>query len=1182
MYSVLYIGAIIGGIVFTVLLFLFYRMSGRLYGRTLSQWIDRTRKKNDEISAEKLFNIRKKFEALAHDVLKHRLLGLASLIEEIRDELKKTPQLPPEKIDLYRIEFFRLVGLKNGLEERLWTRWQRGIIEIYSYANKNILAPPLDPMFQDTARLLIAMRAILIGFVDDERFDNQFIERITNLPFEKCVSLYPTCIELSHACQMVINPDTIVRRAIDMLTTQAHRGDSGEKIQFYATVNRQLLCPAPTNTLVMCMTRLLDNALNIGDTTALDIEISTDEFTGESFLIIKIYDASEHIPSAGEYGSGLRGIQQGVSSFDGGFQYRLETRDAFKKAAVISFPVSEYADFTVTHQKFYVGVLTTLSLGVIIFGLVFSALYVLGGPPVGFAGKGDNITEFTVAAGEELVIPLCEGGRNVRVETQSVNEVCFADNCSFANVLNALEPCTRSVDDPDCPGEIRWTPQFTDGLRQGKNYELTIHCIAEGMPPSEDLQRIRVIVTRPNSAPKVIVTQLYNETRGGILYVEKNKTLKVGATDKLILRAMAADDDADLITYRLRQPDGQTVVSNDGVFHLKADWSPFATSTFELEISDNIAPPVTIPIILEADKLHPIELRSISLWSKDKSNRVSCDGSDNSRICYITENISNILEVDMWFDPLLPRIRPVIELQIPDNQEGLSIHESETNAKNYTQIGDQWELYLTNNNHIVGFIELINIEKTDVPGLLKYTFNYFAPHSNNELVSLFMNFSVREPTGRLPELNASLFFAKKFTNNDAFSLSTRHISLREYYQDEQQKEALASVWVYPTQGNTSMTVPTIGAITCQNPAFESAFEKPVVRDHHNAWKIDFKLKRGCIPGLSMDLNEKTRLCAVDIQYDSEHPQSNALWMILEPRSCEPSIDELTLVSSKEELAKNAYKWQFHITDTDGDVDINQIDMLGISHYEMIFEKKKDTIGSDYWGFVSFSLECNMPDINHIRQKTAIRVRDKDDHEIIKKINIPLSCDSLVSTPDGQTSFEVDEHTHLEIPLIHDKDVKLTLSSRFGAIIDDKFVWDASCIYGKGPHSVEIRTESASRYGKPFQFDLWVNHCQPHFSLMLDTQPYDTQTPVFLPVGSKRRLTIKSDTAKGDFTIMPGSEAAMPTIQLSEIDSETGWAYDLECDTPGVVETLRFDIESREDQSSAVIDPIGVRVYCLEP
>ena len=702
------------------------------------------------------------------------------------------------------------------------------------------------------------------------------------------------------------------------------------------------------------------------------------------------------------------------------------------------------------------------------------------------------------------------------------------------------------------------------------------------MPPSEDLQRIRIIVTRPNSAPKLVVTQLYNETRGEILYIEKSKTLKVGATDQLVLRTMAVDDDADLITYRLRQPNGQTIVSNDGVFHLTADWSPFATSTFELEISDNIASTTTIPIILEADKLHPIELRSMNLWSKDKTNRMSCDGTDNSRICYITENISNILEAELWFDPLLPRVRPIIDIQIPDNPEGVSIRASDTNAQNYTQVGDQWELYWSDNNQIVGFFELINIEKTDVQGIVRYTFNYFAPHANNELASLFMSASVREQTGRLPELNASLFFANKIANNDAFSLSTRHISLREYQQDEQQKEAMASVWLYPTQGNKSIAVPVIGAITCQNPAFESAFEKPVIRDHHNAWRMDFKLKRGCIPGLSMDLNEKSRLCVADIQYDSEHPQSNALWMILEPRSCEPSMDELTLVSSKDELEHNIYKYNFHITDTDGDVDINQIDMLGISHYEMIFEKKKGSIGSDYSGVLSFSLECNMPDINHIRQKAAIRVRDKDGHEIIKKLNIPLSCDSLVSTPNGQTSFEVDEHTHLDIPLIHDRDVKLTLNSRFGSIINDTFVWDASCIYGKGPHLVEIRTESALRYGKPFQFEIWVNHCQPHFSLMVDKQPYDTQTPIFVPVGTKRRLSIKSDTSGDEFMIVPMSEAAMPIVQLTENHSGDDWAYDLECDTPGMVETLTFDIESRDDAVPSAIEPISIRVYCVEP
>ena len=86
MFSITYISALAGVILLGGFQVLMYSHMGRFYGHTLSEWIERTRRKNDEFSAEKLLNVRKRLEIMAHDILKHRLLGLASLVQEIKLE----------------------------------------------------------------------------------------------------------------------------------------------------------------------------------------------------------------------------------------------------------------------------------------------------------------------------------------------------------------------------------------------------------------------------------------------------------------------------------------------------------------------------------------------------------------------------------------------------------------------------------------------------------------------------------------------------------------------------------------------------------------------------------------------------------------------------------------------------------------------------------------------------------------------------------------------------------------------------------------------------------------------------------------------------------------------------------------------------------------------------------------
>ena len=105
--SILYIGAILGIILFGAGMIAFYVNSGRFYGRTLANWVLKTRSKNDESSAEKLIYIKKHLEVLAHDILKHRLFGLDTLTKEMRPYFDKSnpnnvigKEFPPELIAL--------------------------------------------------------------------------------------------------------------------------------------------------------------------------------------------------------------------------------------------------------------------------------------------------------------------------------------------------------------------------------------------------------------------------------------------------------------------------------------------------------------------------------------------------------------------------------------------------------------------------------------------------------------------------------------------------------------------------------------------------------------------------------------------------------------------------------------------------------------------------------------------------------------------------------------------------------------------------------------------------------------------------------------------------------------------------------------------------------------------------
>lgn len=1176
MLSFSYITAIVLTLISGALFVLLLLHSGRFYGVTLSAWVDRSRRRKDEYTAEKLQKIRKHLEVLAHDVLKHRLLGLASLISEMKAETdngRKIQELPESRLDTYRSEFFRLCGLKAHSEERLWNRWIDSFRDIFKYVSRNIIVPLADPMFSAASRELMALRSMVAMTVDRERSNSSFAENLIRLKFEKCVDVYPKVLELAQACQMVIEPEQIVQKAIDSVALQTKRADIADHVHVYHHVTDKLLCPAASRTLVMCLTRLLDNALEIGTDAAIDVVLDVDAFTGISTLIFKIYDTDETIPKPSEYGMGIRGIRQSISGFDGGFQYRAETRDSFKKAAILSFPVSAYSDFTVSHismiGRFAMCLLTFVLFALTIIGL----LYVLGGPPVQFAGEGQSIVEFSVTAGETLEIPLCTGGRNVRVEVENVNDACIADNCTFGHILQGLVPCAHSLQDPGCPGVIRWTPEYDDGQRQGKNYELVIRCIAEGPPQGEDIQRIRVLVTRPNSEPKIILSQLVNETRGELIHLTKDRPAKVGVTDHLMLRVTASDADADSLTYRLRSPDGSVKVSSNGIFWLEQSWSSFATSVFELEVTDNIAPPVVEKIMLEADMLHAIELRAMGFRKSGSSVREACEGTSESRVCHLSDTQINTLDVQLWFDPLQRRVRPILEV-LPYDIQNIEIRCSNCSG-NETHTGTVWEIYSRQAHQLIGFFELINIEKMQADGLYTFTFKLTSTPMTQVLANLAIHLNVSEFTRRMPSLNAFVIFSRNSELYAPVSFSSRHLSLREYERDEDEVYAHATTWIYPTQGNRSTEAPRFGEIVCQTPEFAAAFEKPQVRSVNNAWKIDFALRRGCIPGLNMDLQGKQRLCAVDVQFGSDQVKSDAIWLMLEPRSCAPKIESLSLISSREERAANQFKWRFSIIDTDGDLPLQSIEIGGVELYALDIAETYGVPGNAYVGMLSISPSCTD---TFLSSKIVLRAHDSDNNTVEKQLQFQPNCPPLVSTENGRTEFRVDEHQHLVIPLHHDSDVKLQLQSRFGTLTDDGFEWDASCGYGKGPHRVEIRTEAPSRFGRPLVLSVSVDHCKPQFDLFLDNDAISAGSQIILPVGEAHEVMLVSEQDVLDpEAVWMKSAHISDDFSLLQSELPNGWQFAISCTKPDVLGVLEIILESSDDGE---LEPIRLPVHCV--
>lgn len=1173
---------VITGILLLIVL-AFYLNINHFVGPTLSQWIDKIRLKPDAASANMLKHVRHHLEILAHDVLKHRFLGLQSLALNIQKKADKDGRitLTPEQLDDLREEVFRLCGVRSAPNDRLWQKWRDTFGEINHITRRKLLSPFVDPTLKWTTYVMFRLRRMLSLYITEDRAEAFTPETLNKLGLEKCGDVYSKILLLTECCGMVIDVQMIVQNALDLLSAQTGRQDALKQIEISDIPKEQWLCPAAPQTLTRCILRILDNAMSQKGRVMICAQITKDDLIGQTYLTFRIYDTNASIPEPIQYGLGLRGVLQEITEFEGGFRFRLEEKGEYRKAAILSIPVTPYKPVQVERMKNWRRVVFVLANALSLFLIILTISRIIGGPPVEFAGVGTPIIEFPIEVGHELVIPLCKGGTHVRATLDiDENAACWEGNCSLYSVLEELKACATDITAPACPNELRWTPQFEDGQRLGKSYELTVNCISDGPPKSETSDHIRILVSRPNKAPEVIQVEIENKTSGVTTNIAKGP-VGVAANDHIVIHAVAIDLDSDLIRYTLHTPDGKEQSSFDGYFSIEPEWGLFTSWNAELEITDSIAPPIRIPIQLRATKLHPIELRDISVWQAQSNVFVGCSSiTDTQHLCTFDSAISNDISITAWFDPLLKRVRPKFIFESAENLNYDVKYYPKNASITESQIGDQWEILNIDTNQTIAFIELKSFERTAQPGIYHFVFNSMTnpdyTQSESKTTNLPISIHITELSNRLPEFASFVLFTYHGTGRSEASFVTKHIKLREYESDDQVSEAKAFTTFYSLNRDRVLK-PSFGKFSCSRPEFESAFDPIGFKHNSGGWRIDFRLKKGCIPGLTPFLDSRERLCSLEVYTDAEKNYSETIWVTLEDRACTPIVDHLELISTPEELAQNDFKWQFRILDSDGDLEPENIEFSGAldDHFNLFIETDQSYAGSGYRGLFRTRGVCLKN-----QEERVLSAQDNAGLSLKRRFSLPLTCSPLIQMDASDHIFDIDEGEELRLPLKYESDVTPRILSSFGRIEKGAFVWKADCHHGDEPLHVSIQGESKTRIGSPLNFDIRVHHCYPKFVIQADGDLHDTSQLV-IPQGQTRTITVSN--TRGDlsqYIYDSHLEAETPNIRLTEEISNI-WKLTLQCLDDDSENTLWIHTQPSDDDSqNFYLEPQKIHIRCV--
>lgn len=210
-----------------------------LYGKPLSGWIGTHRLDPTPDETRALLAIRKILGTLAHDVLKHRLLGLVSLVQSLDAPTvsgvdpawvtgEKALRDDPEDahgdawVEL-RQELLRLCGARAAPRDRLWTRWGEAFGEVRRIAGGRVAPPWIDARFRRTDQTLKKLRDLIHAFIAGEREVALSAERIRRLGLDKLGDVHGDILALAEACRPLVNPTKVVKRALSALSALAGR-----------------------------------------------------------------------------------------------------------------------------------------------------------------------------------------------------------------------------------------------------------------------------------------------------------------------------------------------------------------------------------------------------------------------------------------------------------------------------------------------------------------------------------------------------------------------------------------------------------------------------------------------------------------------------------------------------------------------------------------------------------------------------------------------------------------------------------------------------------------------------------------------------------------------------------------------------------------------------------------------
>jgi hypothetical protein len=1122
----------------------------------LANWIARKRRSQRPEDARRLLAIGRILATLAHDVLKHRLLGLVSLAQSLEElsEPSTGTLTSPSSWDTMRAELLRLCGARASPQERLWTRWNDAFSEVRRLSGAQVAPPWGDTDFRHTHRVLMRLRRLIRAFVAGEREAALSPDRIHRLALPSTAEIHRRVLTLANACRPVIKPGRVSKLALDAASSLVGRGGARARIQTELRVESAQLANIPAAVLVTALERLLDNALRLsapGAAIKFVIELQSDDVFGDELLIFRLFDTIDSIPTQAEYGQGLRGAARALTDFDCALSFHPAVDDApFQKEARITVPVSACEPLQRSSRPGW-GLLWPglLLLFCMLMGIA-ATNRLLGGAPVQFAGGGAPVVEFRVAVGEELRFPLCEGGRNPRASVSLDELSCSSHRCTLAQVVERLRPCAERLDAKDCPKELFWQPDFVDGSRQGTSYELSVRCYSPGPPLSEDSRRIRIVVSRPNSPPQIALVQLSADNEVALLPLgAENTALTVPAGAQLSLKAFAFDQDNDPLLFSLITEQGERYESLDGSFQLGLiDWPSDGVFRATLRVSDGVADPIESKLALQAGRLRPLKLLSFTLQDLQAAEEVPCVGPSDARLCEIAASSTYVAELRVWFDPLLGVVDERLELSTP-NDAVIMLQQISGDRESVMRAGQSWLLSSRFSARNIASLELIEAPVDASPGERVYRFALnIADLASDDPQHWTLKLNLLEKSRRAEPLDVVWVLARsELDKRPALELSSRQVRLREYIAAHDAEFARAIVHIFSFR-EASSRVLAEPMLSCADSRVLKAFKAPSLRQlSAGEWELELALHPGCIEGLGGPGSklgaESARSCQVELLSPDTNDRTSVR-VIVDDRPCAPVIRRLEwLGASPIETDQNA-RWELDVVDFDGDLDESGIVLRGPVAFHLELDSDPELAYSNFNGIIEAQPRCAQ-----LRRPSSIELKDQSGLIAREGIDIPLNCPSLVQTASGQTQFAIDEGQWLELELLADDETRLSSSGEVGEIDGSRFRWQASCDRGRGPFEVQIFGNHPSEYGEPLVLSIELSRCHLDLHLEEKGQAINVSKSVLMTPNETRRLRLVPDRASAsevdlDIALDP-SDGNIAMSQLEGSDF-----IELRCIEPG--------------------------------